>query len=224
MKCAHESCERSVITAKYCNAHQRQIADGRPLTDLIPREKNYASGSECSFEGCTNPMNAKGLCATHRYHQRNGHVLVPIKTGRNTCCIDGCDRWVEARGHCRGHALRIKKYGDPKLSRGKRHLLINSGPEWYLSFDGYMIKQLRSGLDRKNTTLLQHRFVMSEHLGRELLRTENVHHMNGDRADNRIENLELWSTSQPSGQRIPDKLAWARWLIETYADEFPQAA
>lgn len=65
-------------------------------------------------------------------------------------------------------------------------------------------------------TILEHRFVMSEHLGRPLLEEENPHHRNGHRSDNRIENLELWSTSQPKGQRVEDKLAWAREMIELY--------
>lgn len=38
---------------------------------------------------------------------------------------------------------------------------------------------------------LQHRIIMSQHLGRELLRTEVVHHLNGDPHDNRVDNLEI---------------------------------
>ncbi len=67
--------------------------------------------------------------------------------------------------------------------------------------------------------ILEHRLVMQQHLGRGLHPGENVHHINGDRADNRLENLELWSSSQPSGQRVADKLQWARDFIALYEND-----
>lgn len=61
--------------------------------------------------------------------------------------------------------------------------------------------------------VLVHRLVMEEILGRPLLPEETVHHVNGIRTDN----LELWTSRHPKGQRIEDQVAWAVELLKLYA-------
>lgn len=70
--------------------------------------------------------------------------------------------------------------------------------------------------------ILEHRSVMQKHLGRDLLKEENVHHLNGQRDDNNLHNLELWSTRQPNGQRVTDKLDWCLDMLETYKETHPE--
>ena len=67
-------------------------------------------------------------------------------------------------------------------------------------------------------SVLEHRYVMSKHLGRDLLPEETVHHINGVRSENNIENLELFSSRHGPGQRVVDKVQFAIEILTLYPD------
>ena len=114
---------------------------------------------------------------------------MPQPVASDTCKNDGCTAPVKRNrigrkmGYCPDHwaANAIRR---PVGSRS-------------VSNQGYITIKLEDG-----RIIPEHRAVMEQHLGRRLNSTEVVHHVNGVRDDNRIENLELWYSPQPYGQRV----------------------
>ena len=110
------------------------------------------------------------------------------------------------RKFCGRKCANRHKYSEKNdnRARGETHWNWKGGRS--ITSNGYVALKMHDySSSDKNGNVLEHRYVMEQHLGRSLSSRETVHHLNGVRDDNRIENLELWHKKHPIGVRLSDE-------------------
>lgn len=154
------------------------------------------------------------MCAKHYQRARYQSRESPNSQGRTargdskkralTCKVAGCESAYYAKGFCGKH------YQIDRRRPGETHNLVAPKGSGWATKDGY--RKLRHG----GRVRFQHHVVMEQHMGRPLHPDETVHHRNGVRDDNRIENLELRVKAHGKGILPHDAVAWAREILERY--------
>lgn len=208
--CIESGCTSTVWSTYHirCSVHQRRVdrtGDARP--EDPPREVR-SEPVTCAAKSCDLIATSKGWCGIHYsrdYHRGDIAEDIPVswhsrKFGEE-CLEEGCIRQAIKRYLCASCYARRYRDGIPMPERELVPYYGTSG-YLYIHVDGKPI--------------LHHRYVWEQHYQMKLQSGQNIHHINGMRDDNRIENLELWDTSQPRGQRVLDKLNWAVEMLCRY--------
>lgn len=123
---------------------------------------------------------------TSALHLINGHTK-------------SCGCWYKNQFHKEGRKPNNYLSGRIQLKSGYVLLRVDDYPN--VNIKGYV---------------LEHVYIMSKYIGRPLTKQETVHHKNGIRNDNRLENLELWASKHVPGQRVEDLILFAKEILQTY--------
>lgn len=181
--------------------------------------------------GCGRPLRVTGhhyYAGLPRYlrgHNRPatpGQDWIRANQGKHFCQC-GCGEAITLKIH--HHSVGIPKFINRHSPRVHNPMVGKTGkdnPHYKggrrKDSRGYVLVLVGSEEGRP-VYALEHRLVMERLLGRALADGETVHHKNGIRHDNRPENLELWLSAQPAGQRVEDLIAFAAGLIGRYSSD-----
>ena len=116
-------------------------------------------------------------------------------SGYTKTCGCGCGELIpDYNKYVQNHSGRVtlRKFRFTSQPRPEKRGANN--PLWKggkTLLDGYVRIRIPDHPAACNGYVSEHRYVMEQHLGRPLTKDEDVHHINGIKTDNRIENLRL---------------------------------
>jgi hypothetical protein len=221
--CKVANCENTTKGGAFglCHPHYMQMRkglidkEGVQLRERL-RVASYGPGAQCAVEGCFNRPKVHGLCSGHWQRQAAGLALAapfghPRGRNPNTvgCCVPDCGARANNRSMCHKHAEQRRRgilddQGNRLREPHRGGSIKVHGPT--LDPHGYVLARVPDGYQgrtRDGCRVLEHRLLLEQSLGRLLEDWEIVHHRNGVRHDNRLENLELMDGRARKGEGHP---------------------
>lgn len=226
-ECKVEGCSKLTKNGSkgMCHTHYMAARRGRidPVTgkELRPKKRveSYGDGARCSIPSCGRRPKGRGLCTMH-YQQwaqgiewpgidipDRGHEKEAISYRHAECIVEGCEKRPINRWMCNKHTLQ-REAGIIDGEGNKLRELITPGrrpKERRATKHGYILVRAPLGHPgaRRDGSILEHRLVMEDLIGRYLEPYEIIHHTDGDPGNNHPDNLQLMDGRARSRDRHP---------------------
>lgn len=168
-------------TGKYCSSECWYKAPGK-------KEIPVCSCKECKRE-------FQPSSSTTRFCSRECSKIGLRRTRKNLLCLT-CEKELVGDAN---RKVRFCSHSCALAGRKKPNMkTVRPEGARKTNFAGYIVIKVNG------KWVLEHRYVVEQKLGRPLVKTEHVHHLNGQKSDNRPENLEIWKKRHPHGVRSSD--------------------